>query len=168
MLYTATYNSILGEIILVSDDEVLVGLWFQDQPKPQLDLSEAEVTLSETEPIRLARIWLDQYFKGENPAVDSVPIGSAGTAFRDAVRQELVQVPMGQRISYRDLSDALQKDQTVKANKSRAVGNAVGHNPILLLVPCHRVVGSDGSMTGYAGGLDRKRALLEMEEEWQG
>lgn len=164
MLYTATYPSKLGDLILLSDEDNLLGLWFKDQKffGAKYRLEDAEHL--ESRPIRLALDWLAAYFAGKNPDASVVPLRPEVTAFRTQVLHELQQVPYGETTTYKALSDQLQKTSEIKINKSRAIGNAVGHNPISLIIPCHRVVGSDGSLTGYAGGIERKKALLAMEQ----
>ncbi|MRN07197.1 methylated-DNA--[protein]-cysteine S-methyltransferase [Lactobacillus sp. 0.1XD8-4] len=107
--------------------------------------------------------WLNQYFAGQNPSYDGLHIKPKSTPFQSQVYQALEKVPYGQTTTYKELSDIIQHNAEPKKNLSRAVGNAVGHNQILLIIPCHRVVASNGAITGYAGGIERKRALLKLE-----
>ena len=162
-LYKAFFKSKLGTLTLLSDDSYLLGLWFNGQKHfgGRYDLSLVEVFPSN--PIKLAQKWLTDYFAGQKPDPCTVPVKPDVPAFGKTVLKELQKVPYGELVTYKELSDRVQKGQKNKVNKARAIGNAVGHNPISLIIPCHRVIGSDGSLTGYAGGLDRKRALLKME-----
>ena len=162
-LYKAFFKSKLGTLTFLSDDSYLIGLWFNGQKHfgAGYDLSLVEVFPSN--PIKLAQKWLTDYFAGQKPDPCTVPVKPDVSAFGKTVLKELQKVPYGELVTYKELSDRVQKGQKNKVNKARAIGNAVGHNPISLIIPCHRVIGSDGSLTGYAGGLDRKRALLKME-----
>lgn len=113
-------------------------------------------------------LWLEQYFLGNNPDVLDVPLNPEVTSFRKMVLKTVGNVPYGQTITYKQIANTLQQnDSSIQSNKARAVGNALGHNPIMIIIPCHRVIGSNGSLMGYAGGLDRKRLLLNLEEEYQ-
>ena len=161
-LYKEFFESELGTLTLLSDEKNLLGLWFNGQKYfgAGYDLNNAEVVV--TRPIRQAQKWLTDYFVGQNPDPFAVPIKPNVSAFGQKVLKELQRVPYGEIITYKELSNRVQKAQN-KVNKARAIGNAVGHNPISLIIPCHRVIGSDVSLTGYAGGLDRKKALLKME-----
>ena len=161
-LYQNFFESKLGTLTLLSDEKNLLGLWFNGQKYfgASYDLNNAEVVV--TRPIRQAQKWLTAYFVGQNPDPFAVPIKPNVSAFGQKVLKELQRVPYGEVITYKELSNRVQRGQN-KVNKARAIGNAVGHNPISLIIPCHRVIGSDGSLTGYAGGLQRKRALLKME-----
>lgn len=165
MLYTMTHQSALGDIVLLCDETYLLGLWFKGQKYFGANYQLEEATVAKSRPINLAMTWLDQYFSEKNSNVDMVPIKPEVTDFRKAVFQALESIPYGATVTYKQISDQLQKGNKYITNKSRAIGNAVGHNPILLLIPCHRVVGSDGALTGYAGGIDRKKALLTLEKQ---
>lgn len=160
MDYLDTFNSPVGPITVASDGEALVGLWLDGQ-------KYFEATLGETEQcpdlpiLREVHAWLDRYFAGEDPG--TLPaVRPRGTAFRQRVWGMLAQVPYGQLVTYGELARSIEK-QTGARTSARAVGGAVGHNPISIILPCHRVVGSGGSLTGYAGGLQKKIALLELE-----
>ena len=161
-LYQNFFESKLGTLTLLSDEKNLLGLWFNGQKYfgAGYDLNVAEVFA--TRPIKQALKWLTNYFAGQTPDPFAVPIKPNVSTFSQKVLKELQKVPYGEVITYKELSNRVQKGQN-KVNKARAIGNAVGHNPISLIIPCHRVIGSDGSLTGYAGGLDRKKALLKME-----
>lgn len=157
MLYQTTYASPLGPITLLSDDQALQGLWFVDQSYygAQFDLTQASTQL--TPVLQTTSDWLDAYFAGQRPT-QLPPLAPQVTAFRQRILRVIATVPYGQTITYQQIAD-----QAGDPQAARAVGGAVGHNPISLLIPCHRVVGSTGRLTGYAGGLDRKIALLTLE-----
>ena len=159
MLYTDSFASPLGEMLLVSDGEALCGLYFAEQKYvPALPEAKEEPSL----PVfQSARDWLKRYFAGEKPVTD-LPLRAAGTDFQRAVWALLSEIPYGATVTYGELADTLSA-QRGRPCSARAVGAAVGRNPISLIVPCHRVLGADGSLTGYAGGLARKRALLRLE-----
>lgn len=159
MLYTDSFASPLGEILLVSDGETLSGLYFEGQKYiPALPEAEKDPSL----PVfKSARAWLARYFAGEKPEAD-LPLRAAGTAFQRAVWDLLKEIPYGTTATYGELAKRLAARRG-RPCSARAVGAAVGRNPISLIVPCHRVLGADGSLTGYAGGLARKRALLRLE-----
>ena len=147
------YDSPLGEIVLAADGDALIGLWFAGQAHFGAGLQRPEE--GDCAVLREARAWLDTYFAGKAPA--ALPkISPRGTAFQQRVWQALLQIPRGETVTYGALAAKL-------GSHARAVGGAVGRNPISILIPCHRVVGADGSLTGYAGGTERKRRLLELE-----
>ena len=159
MLYTDSLASPLGEILLVSDGEALCGLYFEGQKYyPALVEAKEEPSL----PVfRSARAWLERYFAGEAPE-EKVPLRAAGTDFQRAVWALLSEIPYGATVTYGELADTLSA-QRGRPCSARAVGAAVGRNPISVIVPCHRVLGAGGALTGYAGGLARKSALLRLE-----
>lgn len=159
------YNSPLGAMTILADDHFLYGLWFNDQKHfgGRYDLDE--IVMGMTDQAQVAISWLNRYFSGQNPSDHDLHLNPQTTAFQSQVYQALGKVPYGQTTTYKDLSDAIQAGKTTKKNLSRAIGNAVGHNPILLIIPCHRVLGSDGSLTGYAGGIERKKSLLKLETD---
>ena len=155
MLFLTHYASPLGPILLAADETGLTGLWFEGQKYfPSflgVDYQEKETPVL-TETVR----WLDVYFSGKDPGI-LPPLHPQGSPFRQAVWNILLTIPRGQTMTYGEIARRL------GVHSAQAVGGAVGHNPISILIPCHRVVGSDGSLTGYAGGLDRKTRLLQLE-----
>ncbi len=161
MKHICSYRSPLGDITLEADDRELTGLWFEGQ-KYYPDLSEKEYDEKETRAINLAKEWLDIYFSGKEPDI-KVPMRFSGTAFRNEVCEILLSIPYGKTVTYGQIADMLAKKHGTERMSARAVGGAVGHNRISVIVPCHRVIGSDGSLTGYAGGTERKRELLKLE-----
>ncbi len=156
----------VGRLTLASDGEALTGLWLEGQKYFGLPGGAALVPATgELPAFRAARVWLEVYFAGGDPgpAEQSVPLAPAGTAFQRAVWEQLLQIPYGRTATYGHLARRLEQSLGRSPVSPRAVGSAVGRNPISILIPCHRVVGAGGSLTGYAGGLERKARLLERE-----
>ena len=159
--YTSIYPSRLGDILLAADEIGLTGLWFFGQSY-FADTLPAEQIAQETPILAQAKEWLDEYFSGKEP--DFTPtLHPMGSPFRQAVWKLLLQIPYGQTTTYGEIARQLEKLQNRPHMSAQAVGGAVGHNGISIIIPCHRVVGTKGSLTGYAGGLDKKMALLELE-----
>jgi len=155
------YASPLGGILLAANDIGLTGLWFDGQ-KYYADTLPAEHIERETPILVEAKRWLDVYFTGKEPDF-MPPLHIVGSAFRQKVWKLLLQIPYGQTVTYGELARQLAEKQGAEHMSAQAVGGAVGHNPISLIIPCHRVVGTHGSLTGYAGGIDKKIMLLELE-----
>ena len=160
-MHTCDQESPLGKMLLAADDGGLMGAWFYGQRYFARGLEGAEKNAGAGAPadspvLLAARRWLDAYFAGERPGVADLPLAPRGTAFQRCVWGSLLAIPYGETRSYGELAAEL-------GSSPRAIGAAVGRNPISVIIPCHRVVGADGSLTGYAGGLDRKRALLALE-----
>ena len=162
MYYTTSYASPLGAMTLAANETALVGLWFDGQKYDRDGLKWAEVTVKETPVLQQAVRWLDDYFAGRMPAVMTLPLAPEGNEFRRRVWRLLCQIPYGQTTTYGELAKAVES-QTGKKMSPQAVGGAVGHNPISIIIPCHRVLGAGGRATGYAGGIDKKIALLHWE-----
>lgn len=162
MISTCCYGSPLGDILLAADEVSLIGLWFEGQKYFASTLPAAH-TVQETPPLTQARRWLDVYFSGQQPDF-TPPLHLVGSPFRQAVWTLLLQIPYGQTTTYGALARQLAAQTGAARVSARAVGGAVGHNAVSLIIPCHRVVGTNGSLTGYAGGLDRKIKLLELEK----
>ena len=161
IVYTCTYSSMLGTILLAADDIGLTGLWFEGQKYFANTLSKERIS-RETPILTEAKKWLDVYFSGKEPTF-MPPLHPAGSAFRQAVWQILLQIPYGQTMTYGEIARRITKEKNASPMSAQAVGGAVGHNGISIIIPCHRVVGTKGNLTGYAGGLDKKMALLELE-----
>ena len=161
MIYTCHYDSPLGGILLAADEIGLTGLWF-DGEKYFADNLPAEHIEQETPILAETRRWLDVYFTGKEPKF-TPPLHPDGSEFRKAVWEILLQIPYGQTTTYGELARRLAQNKGLGRISAQAVGGAVGHNEISIIIPCHRVVGTNGSLTGYAGGIDKKRRLLELE-----
>ncbi len=162
MDYTHHYESPLGGITLASDGESLIGLWFDEQ-KYFADVLDTRYKEKKLPVFAQADHWLDIYFSGYEPDF-TPPLRMRTTAFRKAVWGALLTIPYGQTMTYGEISDRIAKQMGMTRMSAQAVGGAVGHNAISLIIPCHRVVGSDGSLTSYAGGIQRKVRLLELEK----
>ena len=160
MDYLDRRESPVGPLALASDGEALIGLWLDGQKYFQATLGEVEER-PDLPIFKEANAWLDRYFEGRDPGA-LPPVAPRGTAFRQRVWQLLAEIPYGQLTTYGELANRIAAETGVRAS-ARAVGGAVGHNPISIILPCHRVVGSGGSLTGYAGGLQKKIALLKLE-----
>lgn len=156
MVWSSQYDSPLGGITLAGDDDALLGLWFDGQRHFGSTLPPW-AAVGEPACIRAAKRWLDCYFSGRQPDF-MPPLRWADTPFRQAVWRQLLAIPYGGTVTYGQLASKL------GIGSARAVGGAVGRNPISLIVPCHRVVGANGHLTGYAGGTERKCALLSLEQ----
>ena len=162
MVYTCHYESPLGGILLAADESGLTGLWFDGQKYFARELS-AEHTEKETPILAEAKRWLDIYFTGTEPDF-LPPLHPDGSAFQQAVWELLLQIPYGKTVTYGELARQLAEKRGIARMSAQAVGGAVGHNRISVIIPCHRVVGTNGSLTGYAGGIDKKVKLLELEK----
>ena len=162
MNYIWHYDSPLGGITLGSDGEALIGLWFDGQ-KYFADTMEGKVEEKYVPVFAEACRWLDIYFSGRQPDF-TPPLRMKTTPFRKAVWEIMLTIPYGKTMTYGEIAANIAKQKGIRQMSAQAVGGAVGHNSISLIIPCHRVVGSDGSLTGYAGGIDKKIKLLEMEQ----
>ena len=163
MTYITYYSSILSEITLASDGVNLTGLWFKGQ-KYYGSTIIPPIKLKNDLPIFLkTKNWLNEYFYGQNPKISTLPISLLGTPFRKSVWDILTQIPYGQVFTYGKIAKILALKMNKNVISSRAVGGAVGHNPISIIVPCHRVIGANGSLTGYAANINIKLNLLKLE-----
>ena len=162
MMYTLHYASPLGGILLAADEIGLTGLWF-DGEKYFADGLDPAHTAQETLILREAKRWLDVYFSRQEPNF-TPPLHPIGSPFRQEVWELLLQIPYGQTTTYGALAKQLAEKHGLPRMSAQAVGGAVGHNEISIIIPCHRVVGTNGSLTGYAGGIDKKVKLLTLEK----
>ena len=162
MEYIHHYTSPLGGIMEASDGEKLIGLWFDGQKyfADALDVEHEEKTLPVFEQTDR---WLDIYFSGKEPDF-TPPLYMKTSEFRKAVWEVMLTIPYGKTMTYGEIADRIAKQKGIARMSAQAVGGAVGHNSISLIIPCHRVVGTSGSLTGYAGGIDKKVKLLQLEE----
>ena len=161
MTFTQRYDSPMGGILLAADEIGLTGVWFDGQKYFARGLPE-EQTGRNTPVLSAAKRWLDIYSTGREPDF-MPPLNPIGSEFQRSVWELLLQIPYGQTTTYGALAQELAQQQGLAHMSAQAVGSAVGHNKISILIPCHRVVGTNGSLTGYAGGVDRKVRLLELE-----
>lgn len=152
-MYSTEYASPLGILLLTSDGYALTGLWMQTQSRPQMELTRRDCLPLFAQ----VRLWLDQYFMGAMPEI-TFPLSPAGTDFQGKVWEILLRIPYGKTITYGDIAREIAPNMS-----AQAVGGAVGRNPISIIIPCHRVIGANGQLTGYTGGLDKKIWLLRHE-----
>lgn len=163
MYYYYIYNFPIGKLTVASNEENIVGLWLDGQKYYMDILKGKEYQEKETETIKLAKKWLDKYFGKGKPEISELPIELIGSDFRKQIWKILSEIPYGKVITYRDIAKQIAEQKGIKTMSAQAVGGAVGHNPISVIIPCHRVVGTNGSLTGYAGGIKNKIKLLELE-----
>lgn len=155
-MYIQDYESPLGQLLLACDEIGLTGVWFENQKYYANGLEEP--VEKETDVLKETKNWLDLYFKGQEPDF-LPPLHMVGTEFQEKVWNILLQIPYGKTMTYKDIANKFSKTMS-----AQAIGGAVGHNKISILIPCHRVVGTNGSLTGYAGGMERKEKLLKLEK----
>lgn len=161
MEYLKKYSSPIGILTLSSDGENLTGLWIEGQKYFGRTL-EKETSEKDLAVFEKAAEWLDSYFRGERPKM-CLPLAPKGSDFQKEVWKILMTIPYGETITYSQIAKKIAEKRGIPSMSAQAVGGAVGHNPISIIIPCHRVVGSDGSLTGYAGGIQKKKALLQIE-----
>ena len=161
--YQTTMDSPVGIITLGSDGESLVGLWTAGQrffggtvPGPMLPKDDLDV-------FSMTKDWLNRYFDGGKPEISELPLAPIGGEFRQTVWKMLTEIPYGEVITYGALGERIARQRGMEKMSAQAVGGAVGRNPISIIIPCHRVVGAKGSLTGYSGGIQRKLRLLRHE-----
>ncbi|MBR3654419.1 MAG: methylated-DNA--[Elusimicrobia bacterium] len=164
-IYKTEYKSPLGKITICCDEQGnIIGVWFNGQ-KYFADNIDGKITKNNNLKIFITvKNWLDLYFAGKKPDIKEIPIKFIGNDFRKSVWKILCKIPYGKTISYGDIAKQIAKQQGITKMSAQAIGGAVGHNPIAIIIPCHRVVGKNGSLTGYAAGIDKKKKLLELEQ----
>ena len=164
MDFISHYLSPLGGITLASDGQALVGLWFDGQ-KFFADALDKDHSECDDLPVFWeTKLWLDCFFSGQAPDF-TPPVRMRTTPFRRRVWEIMLTIPFGQTMTYAHIAEIIARERNIRSMSAQAVGGAVAHNSISLIIPCHRVVATDGSLTGYAGGIDRKQWLLRMEKE---
>ena len=161
MIRTAFYDAPYGRYVMAAEDGALTGLWLEGQKYFPSDLPEPSG--EETEIFARTRRWLDAYFAGLQPELSTLPLAPRGSAFAQSVWRLLLEIPYGQTVTYGQLAKRLAEQRGLSQLSAQAVGGAVGHNPISIIIPCHRVLGAKNQLTGYAGGLDVKTFLLKLE-----
>ncbi|MDD4773387.1 MAG: methylated-DNA--[protein]-cysteine S-methyltransferase [Eubacteriales bacterium] len=164
MYYSARYNSPVGEILLAGDENNnIIGLWIAGQKYIADTMPKELAERDDLAVLREGMAWLDDYFAGLKPGLSELPLAPAGSIFRQQVWKVLAEIPYGELTTYGSVAKETAKRMGKDRMSARAVGGAVGHNPISVIIPCHRVIGSDGSLTGYAGGIEKKIMLLRHE-----
>lgn len=163
LCYINECESPLGILTLASDGESLTGLWMEGQKYFLGSLKGKMERMDDLPVFETARVWLERYFAGERPASYELSLRPAGGQFRQWVWEILCEIPCGNIITYGEIAKRIAAKMGRERMSGQAVGGAVGHNPISIIIPCHRVVGANGSLTGYAGGIEKKIRLLEHE-----
>lgn len=164
MLYTGTVESPLGKIVIAGNETGLCGVWFEGAKYFGSTLGDDCIEDANAPMIAETVDWLKRYFDGQKPDPAQLSLCLTGSAFRQAVWSRLLLIPYGKTITYGEIAASMAAESGSRVS-AQAVGGAVAHNPISVIIPCHRVVGADGSLTGYAGGIDKKRWLLEHEKK---
>lgn len=164
MIYRTDYESPLGRVTLASDGESIVGLWLEGQKYFGDTVNEEMRRDNRLAIFAKAGDWLNRYFRGEKPAIADIPLTPAGNRFRQEVWKILCDIPYGEVMTYGAIARMIAERMGLEKMSAQAVGGAVGHNPVSIIIPCHRVVGTNGSLTGYAGGIRTKIRLLEHEK----
>ena len=160
-MFESRLHSPLGEVRLRSDGKSLTGLWFVGQVNDAKNHSDIEI--KDDLPIfEQVETWLESYFSGKQTPI-TIPLQPKGTNFQERVLQILQEIPYGETMTYGEIAQRIAKEKGVATYSAQAVGQAVGKNPISILIPCHRVLGKNGALTGYAGGVHRKEQLLNLE-----
>lgn len=163
MQYMTKYQSPLGKLFLTEKAGALTGLWIEGQKYFMSSLKEEREECEDSPVFGQARQWLDRYFAGEKPSVGELRLEPAGSEFRRKVWKILCEIPYGAVMTYGAISQRIAAEGGLEHMSAQAVGQAVSHNPISIIIPCHRVVGMKGSLTGYAGGIEKKIRLLTLE-----
>ncbi len=164
MIYSSDYLSPYGKMLIASDGTYLIGVWFYGQKYFKSNFKEKFIQNDNVDVIKKAKKWLDDYFLGLAPTPNELKIKLLGTTFQIKIWSILWQIPYGATTTYQDIGNKyLDKYQTTKI-ALQAVGSAISHNPIAIIIPCHRVIGKNGNLTGYAAGLKIKEALINHEK----
>lgn len=164
MYYKTCYKSSIGNITLACDsNQSLIGLWFEGQKYFEAGIKDEIIPKNNLEIFEKTEDWLKRYFAGKKPETSEVPLAPVGNEFRQEVWQILCEIPYGKVVTYGDIAKKIAQKRGLTKMSAQAVGGAVGHNPISIIIPCHRVVGANGNLTGYAGGIDIKTKLLGLE-----
>lgn len=163
MYYGTHYDSPVGDILLAGDENHIIGLWIGNQKYITTTMPKNILPGEDTAILRQGIRWLDAYFAGKRPVPQDLPLAPAGSPFQKCVWRLLTEIPYGELATYGAIAEKAAKILGKNSMSAQAAGGAVGHNPISIIIPCHRVVGANGSLTGYAGGLDKKAALLMHE-----
>lgn len=157
MYYLTKYKSPIGDLTLASDESSIIGLWISGQKYFEPSLLNNFIQKDNHPILCDAKAWLDDYFAGKKPEIPRLSLAPSGSNFRQEVWKILMKIPYGTLTTYGEISKQMGK------MSAQAIGNAIGHNPISIIIPCHRVIGANGNLTGYAGGIDKKFQLLKLE-----
>ena len=163
VFYKTEYSSPLGKLTICAKNNHLVGLWIEGQKYFANTVNVEMISEDSLEIFKKTKKWLDEYFKGNRQNTKYLNLSPIGNEFRQSVWKILCKIPYGEVTTYGDIAKELAKQKGIERMSAQAVGGAVGHNPISIIIPCHRVIGKNGKLTGYAGGLDKKIKLLKIE-----
>ncbi|MCM1003526.1 MAG: methylated-DNA--[protein]-cysteine S-methyltransferase [Candidatus Gastranaerophilales bacterium] len=161
--YKTAYSSPVGNIVMASDGNSLTGLWFEGQKYFAATIGEDVLENNDLNIFSKTKNWLDRYFQGRQPEISELLLNPFGNSFRQRVWQILCEIPYGSTMTYGEIAQIIARENGKQSMSAQAVGGAVGHNPISIIIPCHRVVGANGKLTGYAGGIEKKIKLLMHE-----
>ena len=164
MIYKTNYSSSIGEITLACNGNSLISCWLAGQKYFASTIQEKMIQNDNIDILEKAKTWLTRYFNGEMPEISELKLAPSGNEFRQEVWKILCEIPYGEVITYSEIAQKIAKQRGLKSMSAQAVGGAVGHNPISIIIPCHRVVGKNGNLTGYAGGIENKINLLKLEK----
>jgi len=162
--YKTECNSPIGKLTLCATKDALIGVWIEGQ-KYFCDTVSETIEKDDLKIFDETKKWLHEYFKGNKPKIKDLKLAPIGNEFRQRVWKILCEIPYGETITYGEIAEIIANEKGIKRMSAQAVGGAVGHNPISIIIPCHRVVGKNGSLTGYAGGLEVKKYLLNLEKD---
>ena len=162
MIYTSKYKSPIGNLLIASKENKLIGLWIEKQKYYLANIKEEMKENNDIDILKRTKNWLDKYFAGKNPDINELDLAPIGSEFRKNVWKILIDTPYGETTTYKEIAEKLTNNQE-SDRFSQAVGGAIAHNPIMIIMPCHRVIGINKSLTGYAGGLENKIKLLQLE-----
>lgn len=165
MLGHIEYHAPIGLLTVVGDENAIIGLWIEGQQHFMRTVPHLPPLCEDLPSLQAARQWLDRYFAGDRPSPRELPLSPNGSAFQKAVWECLCDILCGEVTTYGTIARRVASMLGRERMSAQAVGGAVGRNPISIIIPCHRVVGADGSLTGYAGGVERKEWLLRWERE---
>ena len=163
MVNALRYESPVGALLLAERNGKLIGVWMERQKYFLGSLDEKTLEYADTPILLQTKQWLDRYFNGKRPQISELPLAPEGSNFRKTVWQALCEISYGATVSYGEITRKVADRLGLRSMSAQAVGGAVGHNPISIIIPCHRVVGANGSLTGYAGGIEKKLQLLTLE-----
>lgn len=165
MVFSSYYQSPIGKLLIASKNNQIIGVWLKDQ-KYYLENIEEKMVISDHIPVIIqTKKWLREYFNGEKPNIEELPLNPIGSDFRRKVWKILTKIPYGTVTTYKRVSEILAEEMNLQHMSAQAVGAAIGHNPISIIIPCHRVIGTNGSLVGYSGGLNKKEILLNHEKK---
>lgn len=163
MYYSTHYKSPVGDILLASDEKNIIGLWIGEQKYIGNTMPKDLIEKDDIPILQVGLAWLDDYFTDKKPELSKLSLAPIGGEFKQQVWKILTEIPYGELTTYGNIAKEVAKRMSKDKMSAQAVGGAVGHNPISIIIPCHRVVGTNGSLTGYAGGIEKKVKLLEHE-----